>query len=129
MYNIKEMITKNIEREKDEFDNVFKELVIDLNSKINKAIENKEFSFEGWEINLETKDHPNFTKVVDKLLDRRSGMFYSNTINNAEYKVPFMKNYTNCSRMKLDVKNHPNKIEYISITDYHKKGKYEITIG
>lgn len=129
MYNIKEMITKNREREKEEFDNVFKEMVIDLNSKINKAIENKEFSFEGWEINLETKDHPNFTKVVDKLLDRRSGMFYSNTINNTLYRVPAMKNYTNCSRIKLEVENHPNKIEYIEITDYYKTHRYDITIG
>lgn len=127
MYNVKEMITKNREREKEEFDNVFKEMVVDLNNKINRAIENKEFSFEGREINLETKNHPNLIKVVNKLLDSR--FFYSNTINNVEYKVLFMKNYINCSKLRLEVKNHPNKIEYIDIVDGYKPGKYEITIS
>nr|DAG96562.1 MAG TPA: hypothetical protein [Herelleviridae sp.] len=129
MFNIKEMITKNREREKEDFDNNFKEIITDLNNKILKAIENKEFSFEDWSINLETKDHPKFTKVVDKLLDRKSGMFYSNTINNAEYKVPDMKRYSNGAKLSLKVKNHPNKIEHIDIIDYCDKGRYEITIG
>ena len=40
-----------------------------------------------------------------------------------------MKNYTNCSRIKLEVENHPNKIEYIEITDYYKTHRYDITIG
>lgn len=129
MYNIKEMIAKNREKEKEEFNTIFKEMVIDLNNKINKAIESKKFIFEGRHINLETKNHPNLTKVVNKLENRESGIMYSNTINNAEYKVPSMKTYSNCAKLRLVVENHPNKIEYIDITDDYETGKYNITIG
>lgn len=129
MYNIKEMIAKN--REKEEFNTIFKEMVIDLNNKINEAIESKKFIFEDRHINLETKNHPNLTKVVNKLAGITVGQMYSNTINNAEYRVPHktIEKYSNCAKLRLVVENHPNKIEYIDITDDYKTGKYNITIG
>jgi len=132
MYDIKEMILNNTEQEKDKFSDLFKDFLIDLNNKIDKAIESNEFKYEGRRISLKAKDYPRFFEIANKLLDTKIGesFSYSNTVNKAEYSVSncFIAKASNSAVISLYVINHPNKITFINVCDLFETNEYVIYI-
>ena len=130
MYNIKEMITRNKEKEAENFDSMFEEVILDLNNKIDEAIKNEKFSYKGDYITFRFKSHPKFFKVYTQLVSRKGGKRYTNTINSIEYKVTICSYSvdTKTTNVELKVNNHPNKIEYIGIHDLDNKDEYLVFI-
>ncbi|WNM50472.1 hypothetical protein Alsa1_CDS0122 [Staphylococcus phage Alsa_1] len=132
MYDIKEMILNNTEQEKDKFSDLFKDFLIDLNNKIDKAIESNEFKYEGRRISLEAKDYPRFFEIANKLLDTKIGesFSYSNTVNKAEYSVSncFIAKASNSAVISLYVINHPHNITFINVCNLFKTNEYVIYI-
>lgn len=132
MYNVREMILNNTQQEKDKFGDLFKDFLIDLNNKIDKAIESNDFKYEGERIYLESKDYPRFLEIVNKLLDTKIGesFSYSNTVNKAEYSVSncFIAKASNSAIISLYVINHPNRITFINVCDLFKTNEYIIYI-
>ena len=132
MYNVKEMIRNNTQQEKDKFGDLFKDFLIDLNNKIDKAIESNDFKYEGERIHLESKDYPRFLEIVNKLLDTKIGesFSYSNTVNKAEYSVSncFIAKASNCAVISLYIINHPHNITFINVCNLFKTNEYVIYI-
>ncbi|WNM50715.1 hypothetical protein Alsa2_CDS0101 [Staphylococcus phage Alsa_2] len=132
MYDVKEMIRNNTQQEKDKFGDLFKDFLIDLNNKIDKAIESNDFKYEGERIYLESKDYPRFFEIANKLIDTKIGkrFSYSNTVNKAEYSVSncFISEASNCAVISLYVINHPNNITFINVCNLFKTNEYVIYI-
>lgn len=132
MYNVREMILNNTQQEKDKFSDLFKDFIIDLNNKIDKAIESNDFRYEGEFISLESKDYPRFREIANGLIRTKIGKRFSyfNTVNKAEYSVTscFISENTNSAVISLYVINHPNRITFINVCDLFKTNEYIIYI-
>lgn len=132
MYNVKEMIRNNTQQEKDKFDDLFKDFLIDLNNKIDKAIESNEFKYEGERIYLESKDYPRFLEIANELENTKIGerFSYSNIVDNAEYSVSncFIAKASNSAVISLYIINHPHNITFINVCNLFETNEYVIYI-